>query len=97
MEDEIQDIFKYVNNLAECQRHVIERVNFLEDKRHEILKRIINLEVSSRTNLIIEIKQINQMEIAIARNVNVTINGENDDRVNKVTKLSFKKSNKKCR
>ena len=37
------------------------------------------------------------MEIAIARNVNVTINGENDDRVNKVTKLSFKKSNKKCR
>ena len=45
--------------------------------------------ISSRTNLIIDINQINQMEIAITRKVsrNVTINWENDDMVTKVTEL----------
>ena len=47
MEGQIENLFNNANHLVECQRFVIERVNFLEEKRQEISILIQNLPIST--------------------------------------------------
>ena len=74
-----------MNHLAECQRFVLERVNFLEIKRKEVLQRIQNLGLSSYRdtleNKILEMKMI------------VTVNVDKKANIDKVTHVT----DRKCR
>jgi hypothetical protein len=47
MDQITEDLFNNVNHLIECQRWVMERVRFLDEKRLELTKIIQNLGVSS--------------------------------------------------
>ena len=67
MEGQIENLFNNVNHLVECQRFVIERVNFLEEKRQEISILIQNLPISNFKETLED--QINQMELRLSINV----------------------------
>ena len=65
MNDLTENLFNEVNHLIECQRIVMERVNFLEAKRLEIVHMIQNLIASSYKET--RENQINQMEMKVSR------------------------------
>ena len=58
---EMEVFFNNVNHLIECERFVVERVTFLEQKRKELIYRIHNL-VASSYKITLQ-NQINQMAI----------------------------------
>ena len=63
---EMEVFFNNVNHLIECERFVVERVTFLEQKRKELIYRIHNL-VASSYKITLQ-NQINQMAIKVIRN-----------------------------
>ena len=93
MDQITEDMFNNVNHLIECQRFVMERVRFLEEKRLELTTIIQNLGDSSYKEMLEN--QIKIMEMK------VSINGTSDQREEKAViiddPLEKKKSNLKCR
>ena len=70
MDHLMEDMFNDVNYSIACQRFVVEKVQFLEEKRLELTQIIQNLDVSSYKETLEN--QINTMEMKLS------INGDTD-------------------
>ena len=64
MDDFTEDIFNNVNHLIECQRFVVERVEFLETKRLEITNMIRSLSDPNHKETLEN--QLNKMEMKVS-------------------------------
>ena len=91
MNDLTENLFNEVNHLIECQRFVMERVNFLEAKLLEIVDMIQNLSASSYKETLEN--QINQMEMKVSINC---VKDKTKDKV-EVSDNCLQKKNIKCR
>ena len=93
MDELTENMFNNVNHLIECQRFVMERVEFLEAKRVEITNMIQNISSSSYKETL-EI-QINKMEMKLS--INCVTHKIKDKEVVIDDSVEKKKKNIKCR
>ena len=93
MDQLTENMFDNVNHLIECQRFVVERVKFLEEKRKELTNIIQNLSVSTHKETLEN--QINSMEMVLSINC---VTDQTKDKVEAVENSPGEKiSPPKCR